>query len=68
MADALAGRAIDVDQSVIPVKDYCPRGFRPLRDDYLASCRGRGNAEATVVAKDKAASRFLGYLDRGRHR
>ena len=68
MADALAGRAIDVDQSVIPVKDFCPAGFRPLRDDYLASCRGRGNAEATVVAKDKAASRFLGYLDRGRRR
>ena len=62
MADALAGRAIDVDQSVLPVKDFCPLGFRPLRDEYLASCRGRGNAEATVVAKDKVASRFLGYL------
>ena len=62
MADALAGRAIDVDQSVLPVKDFCPLGFRPLRDEYLASCHGRGNAEATVVAKDKVASRFLGYL------
>ena len=63
MADALAGRAVDVDRSVIPAKDACPTRFRPLRDDYVASCRGRGNAEATVVAKDKAVSRFLGYLD-----
>ena len=62
MADALAGRAVEVERSVIPVTDGCPASFRPLRDDYVASCRGRGNAEATVVAKDKAASRFLGYL------
>jgi len=63
MADALAGRAVDVDRSVIPAKDGCPTRFRSLRDDYVASCRVRGNAEATVVAKDKAVSRFLGYLD-----
>jgi integrase/recombinase XerD len=63
MADVLAGRAVEVDRSVIPAKDDCPSGFRPLRDDYVASCRGRGNAEATVVTKDKAVSRFLGYLD-----
>ena len=63
MADVLAGRAVDVDRTVVPAKDGCPAKFRPLRDDYLASCRRRGNAEATVVAKDKAASRFLGYLD-----
>jgi integrase/recombinase XerD len=63
MADVLAGRAVEVDRSVIPVKDGCPSGFRSLREDYVASCRGRGNAEATVVAKDKAVSRFLGYLD-----
>ena len=63
MADVLAGRAVEVDRSVIPAKDGCPARFRPLRDDYLASCRRRGNAEATVVAKDRAASRFLGYLD-----
>ena len=48
---------------MIPAKDGCPVRFRPLRDDYVASCRARGNAEATLVAKDKAASRFLGYLD-----
>jgi site-specific recombinase XerD len=63
MADALAGRAVEVDRSVIAAKDRCPAMFRLLRDDYVASCRGRGNAEATVVAKDKAVSRFLGYLD-----
>lgn len=62
MADALAGRAVEVDRSVIPAKNACPARFRPLRDDYLSSCRGRGNAEATVVAKDKTVSRFLGYL------
>ena len=63
MADVLAGRAVEVDRAVVPAKDGCPARFRPLRDDYLASCRRRGNAEATVVAKDRAASRFLGYLD-----
>src|SRR5260370_18930997 len=63
MADALAGRAVAVDRSVIPAKDGCPARFRPLRDDYVASCRARGNAEATVAAKDKSVSRFLGYLD-----
>jgi integrase/recombinase XerD len=62
LADVLAGRAVDVDRTVIPSRDGCPARFRPLRDDYLASCRRRGNAEATVVAKDRAASRFLAYL------
>ena len=69
MADVLAGRAVEVDRSVVPAKDGCPARFRPLRDDYLASCRRRGNAEATVVAKDKAASRFLALPGRrGRRR
>src|ERR1035441_8410683 len=63
MADVLAGRAVEVDRAVVPAKDGCPAKFRPLRDGYLASCRRRGNAGATVVAKDRAASRFLGYLD-----
>ena len=63
MVDALAGRAVVIDQPVIPAKDGCPARFRPLRDDYVASCRVRGNAEATLVAKDKVVSRFLGYLD-----
>lgn len=63
MADALAGRAIVTDQPVVPARDGCPARFRLLRDDYVASCRARGNAEATVTTKDKAVSRFLGYLD-----
>jgi integrase/recombinase XerD len=63
LADTLAGRAVDVDRTVSPSGDGCPARFRPLRDDYLASCRRRGNAEATVVATDRAASRFLAYLD-----
>ena len=63
LADVLAGRPVDVGRSVIAVKDGCPVGFGRLRDDYLACCRARGNAEATVVSKDKAASRFLGYLE-----
>src|SRR5258707_401698 len=68
MADALAGRAVVVDKSVISAKDGCPARFRPLREDYVASCRARGNAEATVATKDKAVSRFLGYLDEVRGR
>jgi integrase/recombinase XerD len=63
LAEVLAGRPVDVGRSVIAVKDGCPVGFRQLRDDYLARCRARGNAEATVVSKDNAASRFLAYLE-----
>jgi integrase len=62
VAEVLAGRAIEVDRSVIPANDGCPARFRALRDEYLACCRERGNAEATVAAKDKAASRLLAYL------
>ena len=47
---------------MIPAKDSCPTSFGLLRDDYVVSCRGRGNAEATVAAKDKTVSRFLNYL------
>ncbi|MGO9901212.1 MAG: site-specific integrase [Solirubrobacteraceae bacterium] len=63
LADVLAGRRVEVGRSVIAVKDGCPARFRPLRDDYLACCRARGIAEATVISKDRAASRFLGYLE-----
>lgn len=63
MVDALAGRAVDVNRSVIPAKDLCPARFGPVRDDYLTWCRQRGNAQATLITKDKAASRFLGYLE-----
>jgi integrase len=63
LSEALAGRQVRVDRSVIVAKDRCPAGFRGLRDGYLDWCRGRGNAQASVVTKDKAASRFLEYLD-----
>lgn len=63
MADVLAGRSVDVVRPVIPVKDGCPGRFRPVRNEYVACCRERGNAEATLATKDKAASRFLAYLD-----
>jgi integrase/recombinase XerD len=63
MADVLAGRPVDVDRPVIAAKDGCPVRVRSVRDEYVASCRERGNAEATVAAKDKAASRFLAYLE-----
>jgi integrase len=63
LVEVLAGRPVDVGRSVIAVKDACPVRFRPLRDEYVACCRARGNAEATVVSKDKAASRFLAYLE-----
>jgi integrase len=63
MADRLAGRSVDVDRPVIPAKDSCPGRFRSIRDDYVASCCERGNAEATLAAKDKAASWLLAYLE-----
>jgi hypothetical protein len=63
LADVLAGRPADIGRTVIAAKDGCPVRFRPLRDEYLAFCRARGNAEATVVSKDRAASRFLAYLE-----
>jgi integrase/recombinase XerD len=63
MAGALAGRAVVIDRPVIPKKDGCPVRFRWLGDDYVAACRARGNAEATVAAKDMTASGFLAYLD-----
>ena len=63
MVDVLAGRPVDVERPVVPAKDACPGRFRPIRDDYVACCRERGNAEATVATKDKAASRFLAYVE-----
>jgi integrase/recombinase XerD len=63
VAGALAGRAVVIDKPVIPARDGCPARFRLLRDDYVAWCSARGNAEATVATKDKVTSRFLGYLE-----
>ena len=63
VADALAGRAVDAGRRAVPPHDGCPARFRALRDEYLISCRARGNAGATVATKDTAASVFLAYLD-----
>ena len=63
MADMLAGRAVDVDRPVIPAKDGCPDRFRPVRDDYVACCRERGNAEATVAARARRRAGCLAYLE-----
>ncbi len=63
VADALAGRAVEAGRLVVPPHDGCPGRFRGLRDEYLISCRARGNAGATVATKDRAASVFLAYLD-----
>ena len=53
LVEVLEGRPVDVGRSVIAVKDGCPVGFRGLRDDYLACCRARGNAEATVLRRNR---------------
>src|SRR5260370_26131822 len=58
MADALAGRAVVVDKSVIPAKAGCPARFRPLRADYVAPCRAPGTPQPTVATEDKAVSRL----------
>ena len=53
-----------VGQATAPLVDRCPPRFRPVRDEYLAACRGRGNAEASVVTKQCAADAFLAYLEK----
>ena len=52
-----------VGQATAPPVDRCPARFRAARDEYLAACRRRGNADASVVTKQRAADLFLAYLD-----
>ena len=52
-----------VGQATAPLVERCPARFRPARDEYLLACRRRGNAEASVVTKQRAADAFLAYLD-----
>ena len=68
MADVLAGRAVEVDRSVVPAKDGCPARFRPLRDDYLASCRRRGNAGGDRGRERQGGQPVLGLPGRGGRR
>ena len=50
-------------QATTPPVERCPARFRAVRDEYLAACRRRGNAEASVVTKQRAADQFLAYLE-----
>ena len=50
-------------QATTPPVERCPARFRAARDEYLAACRRRGNAEASVVTKQRAADQFLAYLE-----
>lgn len=56
-----------VGQRTSPLTDRCPVRFRDVRDQYLESCRQRGNAEATAATKDTAVSLFLEYLGQVGH-
>ena len=63
LMEALAGGVPTVGQATTPPVDRCPARFRTARDEYLGACRRRGNAEATVVTKQRAAEQFLVYLE-----
>jgi len=63
LMEVFAGGVATVGQATTPPVDRCPARFRAARDEYLRACRRRGNAEATVVTKQKAAEQFLGYLE-----
>lgn len=62
LMEVLAGGPATVGQVTTPPVERCPARFRAGRDAYLAECRGRGNAEASVVTKQHAAEQFLTYL------
>ena len=63
LMETLAGGVPTVGQATTPPVDRCPVRFRAARDEYLEACRRRGNAEATVVTKQRAAEKFLAYLE-----
>jgi integrase len=63
LMEALAGGVPEVGQATTPPVERCPARFRAVRDEYLAACRRRGNAEASVVTKQRAAEQFLAYLE-----
>ena len=50
-------------QATTPLVERCPARFRVVRDEYLEACRRRGNAEASVVTKQRTADQFLAYLE-----
>lgn len=63
LMEALAGDLPHVGQATTAPVERCPARFRATRDEYLAACRRRGNAEASIATKQRAADQFLGYLD-----
>ena len=63
LMEVLDGGVPLVGQVTMRPVERCPARFRPVRDEYLAACRRRGNAEASVGTKKRAADQFLAYLD-----
>ncbi len=63
LMEGLDGGLPSVGQATTPLVERCPARFRAARDGYLAACRRRGNAEASVATKQRAADQFLAYLD-----
>jgi integrase/recombinase XerD len=63
LMEGLDGGLVRVGQATTPLVDRCPTRFRAARDEYLTACRQRGNAEASVATKQRAADQFLAYLD-----
>ena len=63
LMECLDGGMPRVGQATASLVDRCPPRFRPARDEYLAACRRRRNAEASVVTKQRAADAFLAYLE-----
>jgi integrase len=63
LMECVEGRVPRVGQATTPLIDRCPARFRDARDRYLAECRRKHNAEASVVTKQRAADAFLVYLD-----
>jgi hypothetical protein len=46
LMESLDGDLPRVGQATTPPVERCPARFRAVRDEYLATCRQRGNAEA----------------------
>lgn len=63
LMECLDGGLPQVGQATAPPVERCPARFRAARDEYLGACRRRGNAEASVASKQRAAEQFLAYLD-----
>ena len=66
LMECLDGGMPRVGQATTPPVDRCPARFRAARDEYLAACRRRGNAEASVVTKQRAADAVPGLPGGGR--